>query len=288
MITNRNISVIGGDTRLIFAAEYLAENNNNVQIYGCDHYNISKEVKKVNALSEALNCEIIILPLPVSKNGKTLNSPLSSEEISINEIINKINEKHYVFLGMGQPNLIKQICAKTSHMCDYFNIEAFTYLNARLTAEGVLSLILDKLPISLYQLNIAICGYGRIAELLTHILIPAGARVTIFARSDEQRIKAELSGAKSYSLNCLTEKITEFDCLINTVPHQIIHEKIIKNSKRDCLFIETASHPYGINFEECINNDRKLIKAFSLPGKIAPKTAGIIIADTISYYMQEV
>lgn len=288
MITNRNISIIGGDSRLVYAAEYLAKNNNTVEIYGCDHYDFTNNLKNNNLLNEAFRNQIILLPLPVSKNGKSLNSPLSSNEIALSEIINSLSDKHYVFLGMGQPSFIKQVVAKTPNICDYFSIETFTYKNAGLTAEGILSIIIEKLPISLYKLKVGISGFGRIGEMLTKLLVSAGAEVSVFARNDEQRLKAEYSGAKSYTIQELPNEISKLDCFVNTVPKQIILENTIINSQKDCLFIETASFPYGISFDDCIKYNRRLIKAFSLPGKISPKTAGLIIAETISDYLQEV
>ena len=53
------------------------------------------------------------------------------------------------------------------------------------------------------------------------------------------------------------------------------------------VLIETASAPYGIDFAACQHHNRELIKAFSQPGKTAPKTAGILIAETVFGMIKE-
>ena len=53
------------------------------------------------------------------------------------------------------------------------------------------------------------------------------------------------------SLNSLNS-LKEFDFVFNTVPYPIIDSKLLKTAKEDCVFIELASYPYGIdiNFAE--------------------------------------
>lgn len=288
MTNKKNISVIGGDSRLIYAAEYLADSGHFVSVYGSEHGKIPTTVKNLSSLKEAMSNEIILLPLPVSKNGKSLNTPLSSKDIYLKDLTEEISEHNTVFLGMGQQSLLKQIEAKAKSVCDYFTIETLTYKNALLTAEGILGIILEKLPVSVFGLKIAVTGYGRIASFLSDMLFSLGANVTVFARNELQLTKARISGINTCKLTEIGEKAGEFDCIVNTVPSIVIDDKTILNTKKDCILIESASAPYGIDFEACSKHERVLIKAFSLPGKTAPKTAGIIIGETISDCIKEV
>ena len=134
----------------------------------------------------------------------------------------------------------------------------------------------------------AITGYGRIAGFTADMLMKLGADVTVFARNDLQLLKAELSGAKAYSISDINDKICNFDVVINTVPSVVISKTAIEKSNKSCFFIEAASAPYGIDSDSCALYGRTLIKAFSLPGKTAPKSAGIIIGETILTKLQEV
>ena len=55
----------------------------------------------------------------------------------------------------------------------------------------------------------------------------------------------------------------------------------MKNLNQECLFIEIASSPFGIDFQAAKEYAFDVIKANSLPGKVAPKTAGEIIGRSI-------
>ncbi|MCD8126167.1 MAG: hypothetical protein LUD82_01415 [Clostridiales bacterium] len=57
---------------------------------------------------------------------------------------------------------------------------------------------------------------------------------------------------------------------------------------RNCLIIDLASQPGGVDYEAAARLGIKAIHALSLPGKVAPETSGRIIRDTVYHIMQEV
>ena len=85
----------------------------------------------------------------------------------------------------------------------------------------------------------------------------------------------------------LQSHIKQFQCVINTIPALVIDENCILQAEADYAFIEVASVPFGIDQTAVQKHGRTLIKAVSLPGKTAPKTAGEIIAKTIETYLTE-
>jgi len=288
MSTAKNISVIGGDTRQIYTALYLSEKKYNVSVFGFEHSTKVKELKQSSSLQEAMKNEIIILPLPVTKNKKVLNTAFAKNNILLEDIIKLTTESHKIFLGMAQKNILREFQGKGAVCEDYFEKEEFTLKNALLTSEGILSVLLEKIPSTIFGMNIAITGYGRIAKYTAQKLKQLGAEVSIFARNTVALTKAENSGLKAHRLSDLIYYANTFDCIINTVPALIISDDIIKHTKTDVFLVETASAPYGIDFIAAENSGRALHKAFSLPGKTAPKTAGIIIAQTIEQLLKEV
>ncbi len=280
-MTNKNICVIGGDSRQLYAAKHLADNGYNVSIFACELGRLPSNIQKPDKLSDCFINEYIILPLPVTKNNKLLNTPLSSEAVNIKDIIELTTDRNCIFAGMCPESISKQLSAKARKLSDYFTIEELTIKNALLTAEGILSIILEKMPISVFGMKVAVCGYGRIGSFVSSMLKSLGADVTVFARNHDQLTKAELKGLKTAEINTISNKIYVNDCVINTVPAPVINENAIKQLKEDCLLIESASAPYGIDFSACEKYNVNLVKAFSLPGKKNPKSAGIIIADIL-------
>ena len=81
-----NISIIGGDLRIIRLAEMYARENNNVYVYGLEKYfenNSNYEnIIECNNLDDVINkSKVIISSMPFSSDGKIVNSPFSKEKI---------------------------------------------------------------------------------------------------------------------------------------------------------------------------------------------------------------
>ena len=56
---------------------------------------------------------------------------------------------------------------------------------------------------------------------------------------------------------------------------------------KDILIIDLASRPGGVDFDEAKRLGRRVIWALSLPGKVAPYTAGAIIKNTLINMIEE-
>ena len=93
-----SFSIIGGDLRIIKLAKMLADEGNQVYVYGLEkaeelkgHQNIIFTEKISKAIPE--DVEIVIGPIPFSSNGVNINAPFSDKEISIRELIHYLNAK---------------------------------------------------------------------------------------------------------------------------------------------------------------------------------------------------
>ena len=67
----------------------------------------------------------------------------------------------------------------------------------------------------------------------------------------------------------------------------MINNKILESVREDCLIIDVASSPFGTDFARAYELGLNAIQCSSLPGKVAPKTAGKIIADGILNIIKE-
>ena len=57
--------------------------------------------------------------------------------------------------------------------------------------------------------------------------------------------------------------------------------------KEDSVLIDLASLPGGVDFESARRLKKNVISALSLPGKVAPMTAGKLIKTAISHCLEE-
>jgi dipicolinate synthase subunit A len=268
--------ILGGDERSLYLGEYLEKQKLQVCYYAFSDTNC------FNSLSEAINsAEYIILPLPFTKDRLTLNAPLFDEKVEIKDICTLL-KKGNIVMGGQLPESFKETLTNTEvEFYDYFLLDELAIFNAIPTAEGVVEILIKNLPITIHSMKCAILGYGKTGKVLAATLKALGADVTVFARKEQDKADAFTKGYKFASFPSLKNTEYKFDALINTVPQKVLGREEMKNISSDCLFIEIASAPFGIDFQAAKEFAFDVIKANSLPGKVAPKTAGEIIGRSV-------
>lgn len=280
---------IGGDIRQIYMTQNLNERGFIANAYGFDtlnHINVPRF--EYQDLKTAISdCDVIVLPLPMSRDSINLNTPYFSNKINLDELSQLLNRNNTVFGGMLTKTFRTSLFERGVSFFDYFDREELIVKNAVPTAQGVIKLIMDEMPITVHGSKIAVTGFGRTARVLVHMLKGLGADVTVAARSYGALAFAEIEGCRPVTFADLDKAAVKLDIIINTVPSLVIDEQILRSLKKDCMIIEIASAPYGIDFEQAENYGVKVIRAGSLPGKAAPKTAGEIIADAILNIIKE-
>lgn len=275
-MNNRNIVIIGGDKRQKYLKNYLEAQGCEVHSYGLFDWDDDTEKLK----SVILPNSIIVLPLPATRNDKTINMPFSKKETSIERLISFLGKDNLVFGGIIKGELLSRLRETEIPFVDYYDTE-FIEKNAVLTAFGALKILLEHIDFALPLGKFAVTGYGRVARETASMLTSLSCNVTIFARNPSQREDALIKGCDAQPLSMLSECADLFDIIINTVPAKIIGTETLSKIRKDCKIIELASAPYGVDFDEARKFGIDVIKAFGLPGKYTPKTAGEIIGKRI-------
>lgn len=280
-----SIFVAGGDLRQLALASMLEKKGYNIKIFGFDTAIDTDNLKKAQSLDEISNCDILILPLPVSKDNFILNAPFSKHEITLSEISKKTTSKTRVFGGKIS-DAIQQYFHDTL-IYDYFEREELSILNAIPTAEGAIEIALSEFPRTLHKSNCLIIGYGRIGKVLANRLKGFEANVTIAARKSTDFSWISANGFKAINSQELKQESFDYDIIFNTVPAIILNHEILKKIPKNSLIIDLASKPGGVDFSLARNSGLKVIWALSIPGKSAPITAGEIIGNTILNMLKE-
>jgi len=204
--------------------------------------------------------------------------PLSEADLIIlpftpsNELLDKVfsslrNDQIVVYGG----NIKKEFRDRPNVVC-YSKSEEFQMKNAYLTAEAVLSILIDELEMSLTDANIAVTGFGRIGKCLSSMLSTLGSAPKTFSCKGGNLVS---------SYEDFEKYAKSFDCVVNTAPALVLDEKKLAALKKDCLLIEVASKPYGIDFSSAEKFGLRYIIAGSLPGKKSPQSAAKIILEEI-------
>lgn len=283
----RRISVIGGDMRQYALAEYLIKDGFDASIYGFDP-SACGEIEPADSLSDALiGSKTVVLGINPCNENMNISTPLWSDTISARTLINHISPKSTVVGGKISPQFIS-LCEEKNITCiDYVSREDFTVLNAVPTAEGAIEIAMHQLPVTLHCCNCLVAGFGRIGKILARDLAFLGADVTCSARKSGDIAWINSLGYKSVYTKNLSEYVHNCTVIFNTIPHLIFDREVLRNLRPGTLIIDLASKPGGVDFESAENLGIKVIHALSLPGKVAPATAGKIIKDTLLNILNE-
>ena len=280
-------AVIGGDLRFAYLAGELAADGYKVITTGFDSADLPPCVTGCTQPAQAIAlADCVILPLPVTVEGGVLNAPFSRVRMTLDQVLNAVSPSQYLLGGNLSDTVRLEVTSRGLTIDDYFSREELAIQNAIPTAEGALQLAMEELPITLSGSHCLVTGYGRVAKVLAHALKAVGANVTVAVRKCEAAAWAQVDGCETVDIRRLA-KAGDFDVVFNTVPTLLFTAEVLKGMNRDTLLIDLASRPGGVDFSAAADLQIKTIWALSLPGRVAPKTAGIILKNTILNMIKE-
>ena len=156
---------------------------------------------------------------------------------------------------------------------DLLKNEAYLAENAAITAECALQLAMNQSPATIRGASALVLGWGRIGKCLSKLLGAIGVNVTVAARKEADIAMAQALGYSGISLKNIAPELPRFRILFNTIPAMVMPDSVSSLCPDNCLKIDLASTS-GIGGSD-------VISARGLPGKMAPETAGHLIAKTI-------
>lgn len=270
---------IGGDKRMIYAAEKLSER---FACYSCGLGEPESADIAEAALPISENYfDYAVLPLPASRDGVNIYCPLGSK-IDFGMVGKCVKRGGAVFTSKSFPAL-ESVCRRCGiEIINYFEREELAVLNAVPTAEGALAIAINELPVMINGLDVLVTGYGRIGRLTARYFAALGAEVRVSARKKADIARITADGLSPVDFNdeaAFAVAAASAELIVNTVPFPILEEV---QFGKDAVLIELASQP-------CTGEraDLRIINAGGLPGKLAPVSAGRIIAGTIENILDE-
>ncbi len=208
-------------------------------------------------------------------------------EVKLENILSLVKKGGYVFSAMADKTFLDAVNEAELKNHDYYEREELVIHNAYLTAEGVLELVLVNSDVSIKNLKILVTGYGKTGEAISDVLSRNFADVTVAARKERDRARVRSRNMNAIDFCEIKNQAQNFDFVINTVPTEVIGKNMLAKFRDNCVFLEIASKPYGIDIHAAESQNKKVIIASSLPGKYVSHSAGIFIADTVINIVKE-
>ena len=286
--TKYTVAIIGGDERQSAVAKYFRDRGH--KIYTSNSFCTSTDDEYTNEMNAVHQSDIIILPLPCTKDSVHL-SGICGDCVALHDLLTESPDRQKYILGGKIPKTFYDSANKSGYkVFDYFEDEELQQKNALPSAEGALMVCMENTKKTIYGSSFGIIGYGRIGKILSNIIQQLGGKTTVFLRNQAVADEISALGYDTFILEDnqgttysekFAKRLSGLDVVFNTVPAKIIKKETIKKITDKPIIIELASSPGGIDTEGARIYSLPVIYAPSLPGRYAPESAGQYIALTV-------
>ncbi|MFC4404528.1 dipicolinic acid synthetase subunit A [Gracilibacillus xinjiangensis] len=291
MHKRKKIAIIGGDARYLRLIHSLQRINwLDVVLVGFDQVEQSYTGVKQSSLEELLPEELDAIVLPITgihDNGK-VETVFSNKEWEITEDwFKRLPDHCVIFTGITSKTLDRWVEKYKYTLEELMERDDIAIYNSIPTAEGAIMLAIQHTDITIHQANIFIYGFGRVGQTTANKFAGLGAKITIISRSEVELSRAFEQGYRGILLKDSQKYIDQCEILVNTIPSLVITKTVLNNMESNKLIIDLASKPGGVDFDFAKERGIQTIHALGLPGLVAPKTAGEILANIIVNRLQE-
>ncbi len=291
MLTDMQIAIIGGDARQLEVIRKLTELDAKLSLIGfeqLDHAFTGANKEKIDEVDFSL-IDAIILPVSGTTPDGHVDTIFSNEKVNLlEEMVMKTPKHCTIFSGITNPYLNNLINITKRHHVLLFSRDDVAIYNSIPTVEGTIMMAIQHTDITIHGSNVVVLGLGRVGMSVARTFHLLGSKVKVGARKPEHIARITEMGLSPFHLDELTNYVSDTDILINTIPHLIVTAKVIAKMPVQTLIIDLASKPGGTDFRYAEKRGIKALLAPSLPGIVAPKTAGTILANVLSNLLEEV
>ncbi|WP_047154645.1 dipicolinate synthase subunit DpsA [Aneurinibacillus tyrosinisolvens] len=285
MLTGIHAAFIGGDARQLEVIKKLIELDATVTLIGFDNLesNFNGAVKRPLSPEVLQNVDALILPIVGTDDKGYVESIFSSKPLQLKEEHLMVLPSYCcIYTGMARGYLKSLAIGRGLQLHELMDRDDVAIYNSIPTVEGALMMAIQNTDFTIHNSNSLVLGLGRVGISMARALHALGAHVRVGARKSSDLARIFEMGLTPFYIQDLSHHVDDADLIFNTIPDLVISAKIIANMQHHALIIDLASKPGGTDFRYAEKRGIKAILAPGLPGIVAPKTAGQIIANTLS------
>ncbi|WP_418790166.1 dipicolinate synthase subunit DpsA [Phosphitispora sp. TUW77] len=278
-----SVAVLGGDDRELILAPHLAQLGANVRVAGITKLIGNNRIQYCESAGEAVNgARFVILPMSGIDEQGYIRARYAQKHLSFTrDVIKFCKDDCTIIVGFAR-QLLKQLIAERGlGLVEIAGIDEVAIMNSIPSAEGALQMAMEATDITIHGSNTIVFGFGRCGCTLARMLSALGAITSVVARKPADHARITEMGMEPMSYSQLPGYIERADIIFNTVPSLVLDESLLRQTKPAVFICDIASAPGGVDFKAAENLGRNAVLAPGLPGKVAPRTAAMILAKVI-------
>lgn len=290
MLTGLHIAIIGGDARQIEVIKKLTDLDAKVSLVGFDQLDHEFNGATKMPIDEVDFSEVdgIVLPVPGTNLKGEVETIFSNEKTVLTEEMLKETPAHcMIFSGISNEYLDKITENSSRRLVKLFERDDVAIYNSVPTVEGTVMMVIQHTDITIHSSNVMVLGLGRVGMSVARTFAALGAKVKVGARKSKDIARIVEMGLTPFHLSDIEEEVKDIDVCINTIPKKIVSASVLSKMPLNTLVVDLASKPGGTDFRYAEKRGIKALLAPGLPGIVAPKTAGRIVANVLSKLLTE-
>jgi dipicolinate synthase subunit A len=290
LFTGLQVAFLGGDARHLEIIQKFIELDAIVVLIGFEQIDDQfSGVSTAKLTKETLEkVDVLILPVVGTDDHGNVESIFSSDVLVLNdEYMGSLPKHAKIYTGIAKPYL-RKLCTNCGlDLIELFNRDDVAIYNSIPTAEGALMMAIQNTDITIHGSRCMVLGLGRTGLTLAGMLQRLGAQVKVGVQKPNQFARATEMSFQPFYTKKLCDEVVNIDIIFNTVPEVILTAHVITHIPHRTVIIDVASKPGGTDFRFAEKRGIKALLAPSLPGLVAPKTAGRILANTLCQLIQD-
>ncbi|MDR3270810.1 MAG: dipicolinate synthase subunit DpsA [Peptococcaceae bacterium] len=274
------LAVIGGDDRELYFMAEMKKLGAYITGAGFERADPLPDIVLTSQKEAVQQADVLIFPMYGTDEGGVIKAKYARDTLVLNqEILQFIPASVPLLIGWARPALKSAAARLGIPIIETANVDEVAILNSIPSAEGAIQLAMQNTKITLHGSRSFVLGLGRTGWTLAARLQALGAQVSGVARQEQDLAKATACGFRPLRFAQLDSVISEAEIIFNTVPALVLNHQRLETLSPDTVIIDLASFPGGTDFAYAQRLGIKALLAPGLPGMVAPKTAGKILAQ---------
>ncbi|MCB8815566.1 dipicolinate synthase subunit DpsA [Desulfosporosinus shakirovi] len=273
-------AVVGGDDRELYLISELQKQGAYIVGVGFEKASPISGMTLAPSLEEAVEqVDVLLFPMFGTDERGVVKAKYSDSPIVLNKkVLESIPARVPLVIGFARPALKSAADNFGIQLVETAKLNELAILNSIPSAEGAIQMAMEATTITIHGSQSFVIGLGRCGWTLSRMLQGIGAHVTGVARKPSDLARATEMGLHPVHFTDLEDEIGRAEIIFNTVHHPILDRMMLEKVARDAVIVDLASIPGGTDFEYAQLLGIKALLAPGLPGIVAPKTAGRILA----------